>query len=107
MKPNQIMSTALFCLALAGCGTQVALSGRAYEEYQKSIKPYIEYWEKPGMTEQGLLHPNALSQRMVGGDVSILATGAGEASDLTIQGSAVSAGRNVSLVAEDKIRLLT
>lgn len=53
MKPNQILLVALLCLASAGCGTQVALSGQAYEEYQKSIKPYIAYWEKHGMTEEG------------------------------------------------------
>ena len=38
-------------LLLVGCGTQVALSGRAYDDYQKSIKPYIVYWEKARMTE--------------------------------------------------------
>ena len=32
-----------------------ALSGRAYDEYQKSIKAYIEYWEKPGMTTESRL----------------------------------------------------
>ena len=29
-----------------------ALSGHAYDEYQKSIKAYVEYWEKPGMTTE-------------------------------------------------------
>ena len=37
---------------LVGCGTQIALSGRTYDDYQKSIKPYIAYWEKAGMTEE-------------------------------------------------------
>lgn len=50
---------AALCLSflLAGCelvfqaGT--GLSGQAREEYLKSIKPYIAYWEKEGMTEEG------------------------------------------------------
>ena len=32
-----------------------ALSGHAYDEYQKSIKAYVEYWEKPGMTQESRL----------------------------------------------------
>lgn len=39
-------------LLLAGCGSQVALSGKARTEYIKSIKPYIAHWEKEGMTEE-------------------------------------------------------
>jgi len=46
------------------------------------------------------------STMAAGNDVTILATGAGEQSDLTIRGSAVSAGRHVGLAAEDEIRLL-
>ncbi|SMB21507.1 putative hemagglutinin-related protein (fragment) [Sterolibacterium denitrificans] len=41
-----------------------------------------------------------------GGDVTILAMGNGEKSDITVQGSSVSAGRNVHLLAEDEIKLL-
>ena len=41
-----------------------------------------------------------------GGNVSITATGAGAGSDLTIQGSRISAGNDVKLKAEDEIRLL-
>ena len=52
MKRLQIVSTIFICFILVGCGTQVALSGRAYDDYQKSIKPYIAYWEKEGMTEE-------------------------------------------------------
>jgi len=56
MKRHSLWKITL-CVAifLAGCGTQVPLSGRAYEEYQKSIKPYIAYWTKDGMTEDGRL----------------------------------------------------
>jgi hypothetical protein len=39
-------------LLLAGCGTQLALSGKAREDYLKSIKAYGEYWTKPGMTTE-------------------------------------------------------
>lgn len=37
--------------ALFGCGIEPALSGRAYDEYQKSIKSYGDYWVKAGMTK--------------------------------------------------------
>ena len=40
------------------------------------------------------------------GDVALTATGAGKDSDLTIQGSNVSAGNNVTLKADDEIKLL-
>lgn len=51
MKWLKIVSTVFFFFILVGCGTQVALSGKARTEYLKSIKPYITYWEKVGMTE--------------------------------------------------------
>lgn len=39
---------------LSGCiSIEPALSGKAFDDYQKSIKAYIEYWEKPGMTMEG------------------------------------------------------
>ena len=41
-----------------------------------------------------------------GGNVRIGAVGAGANSDLTIQGSTITAGRNVNLLADDEIRLL-
>ena len=34
---------------LVGCGTQIALSGKARSEYLKTIKPYAHYWENPEM----------------------------------------------------------
>jgi hypothetical protein len=46
----------MLCLSalLIGCiGIEPALSGRAYDEYQKSIKPYLQYWEKDGVTAEG------------------------------------------------------
>jgi hypothetical protein len=52
---------AALCLnfLLAGCelvfqaGT--GISGQAREDYLKSIKPYLQYWEKEGWTEEGRL----------------------------------------------------
>lgn len=43
------------CLSflLTGCGTQVPLSGKAYDDYIKSIKPYSEYWVREGLTVEG------------------------------------------------------
>jgi hypothetical protein len=38
----------LFC----GCGTQLALSGQAREDYLKSIKAYGEYFFKPAVTRE-------------------------------------------------------
>lgn len=29
------------------------ISGQAREDYLASIKPYLQYWEKPGMTPEG------------------------------------------------------
>src|SRR5690606_17828320 len=48
----------------------------------------------------------ASSNVVAGGNVTILASGAGADSDLTVQGSRVSAGQNIALIAEDEIRLL-
>ena len=45
------LSCAALCLGflLTGCNTWVGLSdGR--DEYLRSIKPYLQYWDKPGMT---------------------------------------------------------
>lgn len=54
MKKRMVLWAAVFLgLLLSGCGTQVPLSGRAFDEYMKSIKPYLQYWEKPGMTVEG------------------------------------------------------
>lgn len=46
---------ALLCLGflLTGCGIEPALSGKARGDYLKSIKPYLQYWEKEGMTVEG------------------------------------------------------
>lgn len=43
----------LASLASPGCFLgEPALYGKAFEEYQQSIKPYVQYWEKPGVTSQ-------------------------------------------------------
>jgi hypothetical protein len=41
-----------FSFLLLGCGTQLALSGKAREDYLKSIRPYGTYWVKDGMTAE-------------------------------------------------------
>ena len=41
-----------FSVSLAGCGTQLALSGQAREDYLKSIKAYGEYFVKPGVNRE-------------------------------------------------------
>lgn len=48
----------------------------------------------------------AASTVAAGGDVTIRASGAGEQSDITVQGSQISAGRDLTLIAEDDINLL-
>lgn len=50
LKPLRL--TLFLSLFLVGCGTQIALSGQAREDYLKSIKAYGEYWVKPGMTKE-------------------------------------------------------
>jgi hypothetical protein len=41
-------------LLLAGCNTTILVaSGKEFSDYQKSIKPYLAYWQKEGMTEEG------------------------------------------------------
>ncbi len=50
LKP--LWLTSFLSLFLVGCGTQIALSGQAREDYLKSIKAYGEYWVKPGMTKE-------------------------------------------------------
>lgn len=52
MKLIAISFSVVGAFLLTSCGTQVALSGRAYDDYQRSIKPYIAYWEKPGASEE-------------------------------------------------------
>ncbi len=42
----------LLTLFLCGCGTQLALSGQAREDYLKSIKAYGEYLLKPGASRE-------------------------------------------------------
>ena len=37
---------------LVGCGTQLALSGQAREDYLKSIKAYGKYFVKPGASRE-------------------------------------------------------
>ncbi len=41
-----------FSVPLAGCGTQLALSGQARENYLKSIKAYGEYFVKNGASRE-------------------------------------------------------
>ena len=41
-----------FSASLAGCGTQLALSGHAREDYLKSIKAYGEHFVKPGVNRE-------------------------------------------------------
>lgn len=53
MKRRYLLYAAL-CLGflLSGCGTQIGISGQAREDYLKSIKPYLQYWDKPGITPE-------------------------------------------------------
>ena len=56
MKLIAVTSMALFLTFMqSGCGTQIGISGQAREDYLKSIKPYIAYWQKEGMTEESRL----------------------------------------------------
>lgn len=50
MKMFLYFSLLMSVVVLYGCGNQVALSGKAYDDYQKALKPYAYYWQKPQMT---------------------------------------------------------
>jgi hypothetical protein len=40
-------------LLLAGCNTTILVaSGKEFSDYQKSIKPHLQYYEKPGWTPE-------------------------------------------------------
>jgi hypothetical protein len=41
-----------FTLVCAGCGSQIAISGKERTEYLQSIKPYGAHWVKEGMTRE-------------------------------------------------------
>jgi hypothetical protein len=56
MKRKFLCLFFLFSLPLAGCGTQLALSGQAREDYLKSIKAYGEYFVKPGVSREEWQH---------------------------------------------------
>lgn len=41
-------------LLLTGCNTTILVaSGKEFSDYQKAIKPHLQYWEKPGWTVEG------------------------------------------------------
>ena len=52
MKREFLSLFFLLSLLLAGCGTQLALSGQAREDYLKSIKAYGEYFVKRGASRE-------------------------------------------------------
>lgn len=55
MKSRILRLFLMACYAFpqTGClGIEPAVSGRDFDEYMKSIKPYIEYWEKSEMTTE-------------------------------------------------------
>jgi hypothetical protein len=56
MKQRMCLWMALFLsFLLSGCGTlsPFVMSGQAREDYLKSIKPYLQKWDKAGMTIEG------------------------------------------------------
>jgi hypothetical protein len=53
VKQIAVISTVLFLAFMqSGCGTQIGISGQAREDYLKSIKPRLQYYEKPGWTSE-------------------------------------------------------
>ena len=41
------------CLLLTGCNTTILVaSGKEFRDYQKAIKPHLQYFEKPGWTPE-------------------------------------------------------
>lgn len=55
MKRTYFLWMAL-CLSIfiSGCMFgELGMYGKEREDYLKSIKPYLQYWDKPGMTPEG------------------------------------------------------
>ena len=52
-RANCWATLSLISLTLAGCAGPGLTTGR--DAYLKSIKPYLAYWQKEGMTEEGRL----------------------------------------------------
>ena len=53
MKQIAVISTVLLLAFMqSGCGTQIGISGQAREDYLKSIKPHLQYYEKLGWTPE-------------------------------------------------------
>lgn len=53
IKQTYLSVILLAITLLTGClNIEPALSGKAYRDYQNSIRPYIEYWKEPGMSEE-------------------------------------------------------
>ena len=50
-RANCWATLSLISLTLAGCAGPGLTTGR--DAYLKSIKPYLAYWQKEGMTEEG------------------------------------------------------
>lgn len=54
MKPGRLPVALCLSILLAGCALgELGMYGQAREDYMKSIKPNLHYWEKPGMTVDG------------------------------------------------------
>lgn len=56
MKAFYVSTVLIFSLMLAGCGIGGhTMTGMVLEKDLKSIKPYIAYWQKEGITEESRL----------------------------------------------------
>ncbi|MCL2162393.1 MAG: hemagglutinin repeat-containing protein, partial [Betaproteobacteria bacterium] len=90
-------------LAAKNAADAVATSGSATGGINISITVGASSSDSKTTTDTSLASGSTVA---AGGDVTIRASGAGEESDITLQGSQVKGGENVMLHADDEINLL-
>lgn len=95
--------------ALAAATAAMAAANAAKEIAQNGVNVSISLTAGHSESEQTQTHAasDAIGSTLAAGNnVNIIATGAGKESNLTIQGSDVAAGNNVTLAADNRIDLL-
>jgi filamentous hemagglutinin len=102
----QAMGSAL--TALSGYNTYNQVSNLvAHPEQAASIGINISIGSSESQSNTDRTSNTAAGSNVVArGDVTIIATGAGQVSNLTVQGSQVVAGENTTLIADNQVNLL-
>jgi filamentous hemagglutinin len=107
-KTSNPLMYALTAVTLASRGTKLAsIASQGLSQTGIKISTSISLGNSKSESEVTQASNLAVGSTVkAGGDVSIVATGAGLASDLTITGSKVDAGGNLALAADDQVNVL-